>query len=178
MTFDYSGKEGIITSVKGQRKSKSKRGDYQMNLSKEIAEMIMQMLDGNSTAQIKRNDLAEQIGCVPSQINYVLSSRFTPEHGYIVESHRGGGGYIKITRINYDLSTLKMHLINSVGDRISEKGCKANVVNLYDKKLLSEQQAKLILCATSDRNYKQIPEEKRDEFRAEIFKQLLLSTMD
>ena len=93
-----------------------------MNLSKEIAEMIIKMLDdGDSTAEIRRNDLAQRLGCVPSQINYVISSRFTPEHGYIVESHRGGGGYIKITRANYDLSTLKMHLINSIGSQIDEK---------------------------------------------------------
>lgn len=150
-----------------------------MNLSKEIADMITQMLDaGNSTAEIRRNDLAEQIGCVPSQINYVLSSRFTPEHGYIVESHRGGGGYIKITRVNYDLSTLKMHLINSIGDSISEKACQANIVNLYDRELLTNEQAKLILCATADNNYKQLPEEVRDVFRAEIFKKMLLATMN
>ncbi|MBE6827836.1 MAG: CtsR family transcriptional regulator [Ruminococcaceae bacterium] len=150
-----------------------------MNLSKEIAEMIMQMLDdGNSTAEIRRNDLAERIGCVPSQINYVISSRFTPEHGYIVESHRGGGGYIRITRANYDLSTLKMHLINSIGDRISEKVCRANIINLYDRNLLTDDQTKMILTATSDKNYKVIPEEVRDSFRAELFKQLLLSTMN
>ena len=150
-----------------------------MNLSKEIAEMIMQMLDdGNSTAEIRRNDLAERIGCVPSQINYVISSRFTPERGYIVESHRGGGGYIKITRANYDLSTLKMHLINSIGDRISEKVCRANIINLYDRNLLTDDQTKMILTATSDKNYKVIPEEVRDSFRAELLKQLLLSTMN
>lgn len=83
-----------------------------MNLSKEIAGMILDMLSDSGTTEIRRNDLAEQLGCVPSQINYVISSRFTPEHGYIVESRRGGGGYIKITRATYDLSTLKMHLIN------------------------------------------------------------------
>lgn len=150
-----------------------------MNLSKEIAEMIMQMLDdGNSTAEIRRNDLAERIGCVPSQINYVISSRFTPERGYIVESHRGGGGYIRITRANYDLSTLKMHLINSIGDRISEKVCRANIINLYDRNLLTDDQTKMILTATSDKNYKVIPEEVRDSFRAELLKQLLLSTMN
>ena len=65
-----------------------------MNLSKEIADLLLQMLGENGTVEIRRNDLAEQLGCVPSQINYVLSSRFTPAHGYIVESRRGGGGYI------------------------------------------------------------------------------------
>ena len=150
-----------------------------MNLSKEIADMINKMLDnGDSTAEIKRNDLAAQLGCVPSQINYVLSSRFTPEHGYIVESQRGGGGYIRITRIHCDASTLTMHLINSIGDGISEKSCKANVLNLYNNNLLTRQQARLILTATSDANYRLLDEKVRDSFRAQLLKQLLLATMN
>ncbi len=150
-----------------------------MNLSKEIADMIMKMLDdGGSTAAIRRNELAAQLGCVPSQINYVISSRFTPEHGYIVESQRGGGGYIRISRVHYDPSTLKMHLINSVGDAISEKSCRANVLNLYNNGLLSQQQAKLILTATADANYKALPEDVKDSFRAQLLKQLLLTTMN
>ncbi|MDO4848096.1 MAG: CtsR family transcriptional regulator [Clostridiaceae bacterium] len=150
-----------------------------MNLSKEIADIIMKMLDdGDSTAEIRRNDLAAQIGCVPSQINYVISSRFTPERGYIVESQRGGGGYIRISRVHYDPSTLKMHLINSVGEQISEKSCRANVLNLYNNGLLSREQARLIVTATSDANYKGLPEEIRDNFRAQLFKQLLLTTMN
>ena len=65
-----------------------------MNLSKEIANMIIEMLETDGTsAEIRRNDLAERVGCVPSQINYVISSRFTPERGYIDESQRGGGGF-------------------------------------------------------------------------------------
>lgn len=157
-----------------------KRGEREnMNLSKEIADMIIKMLDdGDSTAEIRRNDLAQRIGCVPSQINYVIASRFTPEHGYIVESHRGGGGYIRITRANYDLSTLKMHLINSIGSRIDEKICRANVVNLYDRGLLSDEQAKLIITATADKNYRDLPEDVRDIFRATMLKHMLLATMN
>jgi len=150
-----------------------------MNLSKEIADIIMKMLDdGDSTAEIRRNDLAAQLGCVPSQINYVISSRFTPEHGYIVESQRGGGGYIRISRVHYDPSTLKMHLINSIGDEISEKSCRANVLNLFNNGLLSREQARLIVTATADANYKALPEEIKDNFRAQLLKQLLLTTMN
>ena len=112
-----------------------------MNLSKEIAGMILDMLSDSGTTEIRRNDLAEQLGCVPSQINYVISSRFTPEHGYIVESRRGGGGYIKITRATYDLSTLKMHLINSIGNNIDERSCRAHIVNLHDRGLLEDKEA-------------------------------------
>ena len=70
-----------------------------MKLSDAIADMILNMFDDNtSTIQIQRNDLAQQLGCVPSQINYVITSRFTPEQGYRIESRRGVGGYIMITR--------------------------------------------------------------------------------
>ena len=150
-----------------------------MSLSKEIAEMIIKMLDdGDSTAEIRRNDLAQRIGCVPSQINYVIASRFTPEHGYIVESYRGGGGYIRITRANYDLSTLKMHLINSIGSQVDEKTCRANIINLFDRGLLTDEQARLILTATAEKNYRDLPEELRNSFRAVLLKQMLLATMN
>ena len=66
----------------------------EMRISDTIALLIEQMLnDGGGTAELKRNDLAEKLGCVPSQINYVITSRFTPDRGYIIESRRGGGGY-------------------------------------------------------------------------------------
>ena len=70
-----------------------------MKLSDAIADMILNMFDDNtSTIQIQRNDLAQQLGCVPSQINYVSTARFTPEQGYRIESRRDGGGYSMITR--------------------------------------------------------------------------------
>ena len=70
-------------------------------MSDAIAGMILDMFDDdNPTIRIRRNDLASQLGCVPSQINYVITSRFTPEQGYRIESRRGGGGCIYITRAN------------------------------------------------------------------------------
>ncbi len=149
-----------------------------MNLSAVIADMILDMLSENGEAEIKRNDLAEQIGCVPSQINYVLSSRFTPEQGYIVESRRGGGGYIKITRAAYNSGDmLKMHLINSLGDEADEKTCRANIHNLYVRGLLEENEAKLMAAAVLDNAYRDIPQNMRNKVRASIFKQMLLTTM-
>ena len=93
-----------------------------MRISDLIAQYIMDMLEeddsSDHSATIKRNELAETLGCVPSQINYVITSRFTPEQGYIVESRRGGGGYIKITRISMDKHTAVMHLMHA-GDPAS-----------------------------------------------------------
>lgn len=148
-----------------------------MNLSKEIADLLLQMLGENGTVEIRRNDLAEQLGCVPSQINYVLSSRFTPERGYIVESRRGGGGYIKITRASYNYETLKMHLVNSIGDEIDEKTCCANLENLCSSGVLTRKEARLIFSALRDQVYRDIPKELRGKLRAAIFKQMLLVTM-
>ncbi|MGZ7238419.1 CtsR family transcriptional regulator, partial [Streptococcus pyogenes] len=81
--------------------------------------MILEMLSSDGETEIRRNELSQCLGCVPSQINYVISSRFTPEQGYIVESRRGGGGYIKITRKKYDSKTaVLMHVVNSIGNSI------------------------------------------------------------
>ena len=148
-----------------------------MNLSKEITKMILDMLSDSGTTEIKRNDLAEQLGCVPSQIKYVLASRFTPEQGYIVESRRGGGGYIKITRATCTPETLMMHLINSIGDSMDEKTCRANIQNLYARGILPQQTAQVMSAAISDKAYREIPQELRNTVRASVFKQMLITTM-
>lgn len=90
-----------------------------MGTSDMIARFIQAELEeANGVLELQRSDLAQRFGCVPSQINYVMSTRFSPEHGYIVESRRGGGGYIRITRVQVDRHTLLMHVINSVGDTL------------------------------------------------------------
>lgn len=148
-----------------------------MNLSNVIAEMILQMLEQDGYTEIQRNELAETLGCVPSQINYVISSRFTPEHGYIVESRRGGGGYIRITRAKYDKGTALMHVVNGIGQRLDDRTCRAHIYNLNYQELLSEPVAKLILAATSENSLRAAPQSVKDEIRASIFKQMLLSLM-
>ncbi len=148
-----------------------------MNLSNMIANMILEMLDDEGQTEIQRNELAEKIGCVPSQINYVISSRFTPEHGYIVESRRGGGGYIKITRANYGNNAMMMHVINNVGDEIDEKTCRAHLYNLDYQNIVPTHDARLIMAAVSENSLKQVETEIRDRVRATIFKQLLLAEM-
>lgn len=146
-----------------------------MNLSNAIARMISDMLEEKSEIEIQRNILAQDLGCVPSQINYVLSSRFTPERGYIVESRRGGGGFIKITRIAYDKDTLLMKVIGSVGDAIDEDTAEAHIMNLLYHELITKSQAKLMLAAVGDSAYKSLPSGIREIIRANIFKQMLLS---
>ncbi len=140
--------------------------------------MISEMLDGKDEVEFRRNTLAQNLGCVPSQINYVISSRFTPERGYIVESRRGGGGFIRIAKVNCNGETLLMHVVNSVGDSIDEATCRAHLANLVYRELLSKRDAKLILSAVSDSCLKAVDAETRDKVRALIFKQLLITVMN
>ena len=87
-----------------------------MGTSDMIARFIQAELEeANGVLELQRSDLAQRFGCVPSQINYVMSTRFSPERGYIVESRRGGNGYIRITRVQVDRQTLMMHVINRLG---------------------------------------------------------------
>lgn len=147
-----------------------------MSLSNDIAVILMNMLEESGRAEIKRNELAQQLGCVPSQINYVIASRFTPERGYTVESQRGGGGYIKITRINYSAKEqLLMHIINSIGDSVSEQSARAIIVNLNHSEIISADKAKPIIAAMNENCYKSVPAEFRGKIRAAILKQMLLA---
>ena len=146
-----------------------------MNRSKVIATMISDMLEEKNEIEIQRNILAQDLGCVPSQINYVLSSRFTPERGYMVESRRGGGGFIKITRIVYDKDTLIPRIISSVGDTLDSDTAQAHTMNLLYQGILSDSQAKIILSAVSDSPYRSLPPQVRDIVRADIFKQMLMT---
>lgn len=149
-----------------------------MKISDIVANYIMEMLDkSNGNAEIQRNELANLIGCVPSQINYVITSRFTPEQGFLVESRRGGGGFIKITRVKMDRNVAIMHLINSIGEKIDGLTSKVMVQNLLDSDAITYEAARLILCAVSDRLYTAVPTEVREVFRATMLKNMLLSLL-
>ncbi|NCC87498.1 MAG: CtsR family transcriptional regulator [Clostridia bacterium] len=137
----------------------------------------MDMLEDEGKTEIQRNELAQRVGCVPSQINYVISSRFTPEHGYIVESRRGGGGYIRITRAKYANGASLMHVINNIGEELDDKTCRAHIYNLTYQEILDAHDAKLVLAAVSDISLKQSIPEQKDKIRAAIFKQILLAEM-
>lgn len=147
-----------------------------MRMSDLVAQYITQMLDEqNGSAEIQRNELAGNLGCVPSQINYVITSRFTPEQGYIVESRRGGGGYIRISRVKMDRGTAMMHIINSVGSTLDKATAEAMLNNMLQRNMLRLQSAKLIATALSDRTLSQVEQDKRDTVRADLFKNMLLT---
>ncbi len=146
-----------------------------MRLSDMLTQYIMEMLESEGNAEIRRNELADQFGCVPSQINYVLTSRFTPEQGYIVESRRGGGGYIRITRIRADKSTTLMHIINSIGEELDNITAQIMINNLKSASIISEEVAKIMLSAGSDRTLSSVSPALRDRVRASLFKNMLIA---
>lgn len=146
-----------------------------MKISELIAREIISMLEEqNGIAEIKRNDFANKLGCVPSQINYVLSSRFTPEQGYVIESRRGGGGYIKITRLCSDKKSQIMHIIDSLGEQIDFYSARSILINLCYQQLIEKKAASIVLCAVSDNALKGVDAEVRDKVRADIFKNALV----
>lgn len=143
-----------------------------------IASFILDVLeDTGGIAELQRATLAERFCCVPSQINYVISTRFSPEHGYIVESRRGGGGFIRITRVQASPQRLIMHTINTVGDSLDLKTATAFVSNLLGSEAIDEKTAGLFLTAIGDNALRPLAVEHRDFLRASIFKQLLVSML-
>ena len=145
-----------------------------MRISDVIEDFIKEMLEDDDFAVIQRNDLAEHFNCVPSQINYVISTRFTPMQGYYVESTRGGGGCIKIKKVNITHSDYLMHIINSIGDKITAKEVEIFVKNFLDYDIIDEKEARLIKGATSDKVLT-LPKETKDEIGTKIFKNMLIN---
>ena len=147
-----------------------------MRISDLVAQYIKDILEEqDGEAEIRRNELATTLGCVPSQINYVITSRFTPEQGYIVESRRGGGGYIRITRINDTRSGTIMHIVNSISDRISTASAQAILNNMSAQNMISEYDRVMISSALSDNAYAAVPHEYRDILRAAVMKNMLIT---
>jgi len=146
-----------------------------MGLSDVIERFILQMLrEAGGAYELQRAALAERFSCVPSQINYVLATRFSPEHGYIVESRRGGGGYIRVTRVELQPDALVMHTINAVGDRLDVRSGQALLQNLVNAGALSLPEARLMAAALSEAALRGLPAEWRDVARSGILKQCLL----
>ena len=147
-----------------------------MGISDLIASFLQDSLDTaeDGVLEVQRSELAQRFNCVPSQINYVMSTRFSPERGYIVESRRGGGGYIRITRVRVDRQTLLMHVINSIGDTLDLASARAIIQNLTESEAIDRVAGKALLSAVSDSALRTVPKEHRGPLRANICKQVLI----
>ncbi|CCZ55789.1 transcriptional repressor CtsR [Clostridium sp. CAG:1219] len=146
-----------------------------MSLSSAIEAYIRSKIETQNMIELSRNELANKFNCVPSQINYVISTRFIPELGFYVESRRGGNGYIKISKIEIKDSEEFLNLFDKIGNKMSQ-----SVVDIYLKdfliyNVLNEKEAKLIKVAVSDKSLKSVEASKKDNVRADIFKNLLIN---
>lgn len=149
-----------------------------MRLSDSIELFIKTLLaEDEPEVELKRNELAEYFGCAPSQINYVLATRFSPDHGYLIESRRGGGGYIRIVRVVQSGAQQLMYLINErIGDAIGEEEAARLVQQLTEQQVISSSEGELMRAAMSTQALSvPMPDTMKDAQRARIFKAMLTS---
>ena len=142
-------------------------------LSDSIEQFIKELMDEGTQIEVRRNELAQHFGCAPSQINYVLATRFSVDHGYIIESRRGGGGDGRIVRMRErgDGNLLNM-LLKRVGNSIAEDSACAIIAHLLDRKLVTANEAKIMRAAVA-RNALALPVSAKDVLRASVLKNML-----
>lgn len=144
-----------------------------------IEAFLKQMInDTDGSIEIQRNELATHFKCVPSQINYVIDTRFTTERGYYVESRRGGGGNIRIRRVNISIpGNYLMHIISSMGDSISQQSAEVFINNFIDYEAISVREGLILKAATSDKVLGVIQMPDRDILRAVMLKNIMTSLL-
>ena len=143
-------------------------------LSDSIEHFIKELMTDDAHVELRRNELAQHFGCAPSQINYVLATRFSVDHGYIIESRRGGGGYVRIVRMQTrgEPNFLEM-LLNRVGNSVDEETAVAIISNLLERKMITVKEAALMRSAVS-RNALALPISAKDVLRAAVFRNMLV----
>ncbi len=146
-----------------------------MKISDSIESFISELLEAQNSVELKRNELASYFNCVPSQINYVIQTRFTTERGYLVESRRGGGGYVKITRVNLTKDSLVEHILNTMGSNVDIITLEGILNTLYVNNIIGTAEAKIIMTACSGNALGAISDGVlKNRVRADIFKNMLL----
>ncbi|MQM40405.1 Transcriptional regulator CtsR [wastewater metagenome] len=147
------------------------------NISDIIEEYIKKSLNisGKDIVELKRSEIAEKFQCVPSQINYVINTRFTIEKGYIVESKRGGGGYIRITKVEAESEAhLIDEMLSYIGSRITQPASESLILRLLEEEVVTKREARMMLSVI-DRTILQVGLPLRDEMRANLLTAMLLT---
>lgn len=145
------------------------------NVSDIIESYLKNILSQSSQdlVEVKRSELAERFQCVPSQINYVISTRFTLEKGYLVESKRGGGGFIRIIKIKaHNKAELYDQMLSLLDDKISQSGGEDIIYRLYEEEAISKREAKL-MYSVIDRTILNLHLPYRDQLRANLLKAMI-----
>lgn len=149
------------------------------NISDSLEQFLKQLLQDSSdgSIEIQRNELADRFSCVPSQINYVLSTRFTLEKGYLVESKRGGGGYIRIQRVELPkLKAIQGHIHQTIGNMVDQSAAEGLIYQLTEAQMITDREANLLRAAIH-RDVIALKLPLRDEVRARILKSMLISLL-
>ncbi|MFY4777129.1 CtsR family transcriptional regulator [Metabacillus sp. RGM 3146] len=147
------------------------------NISDIIEQYLKQVLDtsGKEIVEIKRSEIADKFQCVPSQINYVINTRFTIERGYVVESKRGGGGYIRIIKVKtIDEAHLIDQILVLIGSKLSQATAEDIIIRLVGEEIISPREAKIMLSVV-DRSVLYLDLPVRDELRSRMIKAMLTS---
>lgn len=150
------------------------------NLSDLIENFIKELLKESERdiLEIQRNELANTFNCAPSQINYVLTTRFTLDKGYYIESKRGGGGFIKIKRVEIDKNDyIKESIWESFKEELSQLESEDYIEFLYERKFITRREAKIMLGVLNDKTLN-IPRQVRDRLRANILRTMIISLID
>ena len=146
-----------------------------MNLSDLIEQYIMEAIADSEQVELKRSEIAQEFNCVPSQINYVISTRFIPELGFYVESKRGGNGYIKISRINLSKSDYVKDLIYNIGGKMSQSVMEVYLRELLRYNVIDDKNSSIISAEIKKKSLNQVEKLKRDQVRADMFKNILVN---
>ena len=142
-------------------------------LSDSIERFIKELLTDDTKVELKRNELAQYFGCANSQINYVLATRFSVDRGYLVESRRGGSGYVRIIRISSNDINLLSSLIERIGTSIGEDEARAIILRLYELKLVSANEARLMQASIGSEALN-MPLSAKDALRAAVLKSVVM----
>ena len=142
-------------------------------LSDTIEKFIKDLMEEETQVELRRNELAQHFGCAPSQINYVLATRFSVDHGYVIESRRGGGGFVRIVRMRErPEGNLLSVLLNRVGNEIDEESAVAIIEHLHDSKLVMLNEALLMRSAVAQ-NALALPISAKNVLRAAVLRNML-----
>ncbi|MEX1308356.1 MAG: CtsR family transcriptional regulator [Eubacteriales bacterium] len=146
-------------------------------LSDSIEQFIKTMMkDYEGEVEIQRNELASYFNCAPSQINYVLATRFNLDQGYIIESKRGGGGCIRVFKIEANDDYLLNLITVRIADEISKREANALIDGLQNAKSIDQEEVDIMKAAVSDKALN-IPVMVKDKVRASILKQMIIAIM-
>lgn len=143
-------------------------------LSDTIERFIKELMEDGAQVELRRNELAQHFGCAPSQINYVLATRFSVDHGYIIESRRGGGGYIRIVRMRERNSeNLLSALLERIGNSIDEESAVAIIAHIMERKIVTPNEARIMRAAVG-RNSLALPVSAKDVLRASVLSNMIV----